>query len=129
MPCDLQNNTLCVRSCDALFRLPPPFDCCFFCCAGMRYYVDNILSELDVPGEYYIDDAGSIYFWPPDDINLGEGYASIHRLLCVVIASPLDSTAAATGDVCERHVDIREVYSQSKRWESPTTGFPGVKTN
>ena len=46
--------------------------------AGMRYYVDNILSELDIPGEYYIDDAGTIYFWPIGDIEELEIYASIH---------------------------------------------------
>ncbi|MCL4194360.1 MAG: right-handed parallel beta-helix repeat-containing protein [Thermoguttaceae bacterium] len=31
-----------------------------------RWYAFNLLSELDQPGEYYIDrEAGRIYFWPP----------------------------------------------------------------
>lgn len=33
--------------------------------AGQRFYFQNFLSELDAPGEYYIDrDNKKIYFWP-----------------------------------------------------------------
>jgi hypothetical protein len=33
-----------------------------------RWYALNLLSELDTPGEYYIDrTAGKAYFWPPED--------------------------------------------------------------
>ncbi len=34
--------------------------------ADQRFYFQNFLSELDSPGEYYIDRANKkIYFWPP----------------------------------------------------------------
>jgi hypothetical protein len=34
--------------------------------AGARYFAFNILSELDQPGEYYIDrEASVLYVWPP----------------------------------------------------------------
>jgi hypothetical protein len=32
------------------------------------YYVYNLLEEIDLPGEYYIDRVGGVlYFWPPSD--------------------------------------------------------------
>ncbi|MCK9265898.1 right-handed parallel beta-helix repeat-containing protein [bacterium] len=37
------------------------------------YYFYNILSELSVPGEFYIDrDTGNLYFYPPDKIKGSE---------------------------------------------------------
>ncbi len=34
---------------------------------GDRYYVQNLLEELDAPGEWYLDKQSStLYFWPPD---------------------------------------------------------------
>jgi len=34
-------------------------------CAGDRYFVENILQELDGPGEWYLDRAqGKLYLWP-----------------------------------------------------------------
>ena len=40
---------------------------------GGPYYVYNLLSELDSPGEWYIDrDAGRLYIWPPEDIGKSE---------------------------------------------------------
>ena len=36
---------------------------------GGRYYFSNILDELDIPGEYYVDkEKGILYFYPEDDI-------------------------------------------------------------
>lgn len=35
---------------------------------GGYYYFFNVLEELDIPGEYYIDrDNGILYFYPPDE--------------------------------------------------------------
>ncbi|MCE5237595.1 right-handed parallel beta-helix repeat-containing protein [bacterium] len=34
-------------------------------CSGDRYFVENILAELDSPGEWYLDRAqGKVYLWP-----------------------------------------------------------------
>lgn len=38
--------------------------------AYQQYYAKNILDELDMPGEYYLDRESLIlYFWPPKQIN------------------------------------------------------------
>jgi len=35
---------------------------------GQRYYAENLLCELNRPGEYYLDrSTGLLYFWPPTD--------------------------------------------------------------
>lgn len=37
---------------------------------GGRYYAYNLIEEIDVPGEYYIDyDSGMLYFYPPESYN------------------------------------------------------------
>jgi len=43
-----------------------------------RFRYDNVLEELDVAGEYWIDrSTGILYFWPPSDITLKDSYVSI----------------------------------------------------
>ncbi len=38
-----------------------------------HYYALNILSEIDMPGEWYVDrETGVLYFWPPDKMNGAE---------------------------------------------------------
>ncbi|HNS32906.1 MAG TPA: right-handed parallel beta-helix repeat-containing protein [bacterium] len=40
---------------------------------NMPYYAYNLLSELDSPGEWYLDrDTGRLYFYPPDNPETGE---------------------------------------------------------
>lgn len=40
---------------------------------GQRYFIQNALSELDQPGEWYLDRAsGILYFWPPAPLNPGD---------------------------------------------------------
>ena len=35
--------------------------------AGNRFYVENLLEELDEPGEWCLDtETGTLYFWPPE---------------------------------------------------------------
>ncbi|MCK9265998.1 hypothetical protein M0P98_03830 [bacterium] len=37
------------------------------------YFVYNLFSEIDSPGEWYLDrDSNMLYFWPPEDINKSE---------------------------------------------------------
>lgn len=51
--------------------------------SGQRYYAFNALSELDMPGEYYIDrQDGILYFWPDEplteqssfDVSMSQGF-------------------------------------------------------
>ena len=45
---------------------------------GKRFYWENILEELDQPGEFYVDrKAGILYFWPPAPIKNAEVFVSI----------------------------------------------------
>lgn len=46
---------------------------------NQRYYVLNVLEELDSPGEWYLDRAtGILYFWPPG--SLADGDCSVTTL-------------------------------------------------
>ncbi len=37
---------------------------------GDRYFVQNLLEELDAPGEWYLDaQTKTLYFWPPEGVN------------------------------------------------------------
>ena len=41
--------------------------------AGKVYYAENLLEEITVPGEWYLDrTTGALYFWPPSDLASGE---------------------------------------------------------
>jgi len=45
---------------------------------GKWYYAFNLLSELDTPGEWYLDRETSIlYFWPPKPIRGGDAIVSV----------------------------------------------------
>ena len=36
------------------------------------FVVENVLEELDEPGEWYLDsEAGTVYFWPPEELTEG----------------------------------------------------------
>lgn len=40
---------------------------------GDRYFVQNLLAELDAPGEWYLDrKEHKLYFWPPGDLKSNE---------------------------------------------------------
>ena len=50
-----------------------------------RYYVRNLLEELDAPGEWYLDRrTWTLYFWPPGDLNGGVVYAPTLQTLIEV---------------------------------------------
>lgn len=45
---------------------------------GKRWYALNLIEELDMPGEYYVEsDNGMLYFWPPSDISNAELIVSV----------------------------------------------------
>ena len=45
---------------------------------GQWFYGLNILAELDMPGEWYLDrDDGILYFWPPAPIEKGQAIVSV----------------------------------------------------
>lgn len=44
---------------------------------GARYYALNLLSEIDSPGEWYLDrETGVLYFWPPAAIDGAKAFVS-----------------------------------------------------
>lgn len=44
---------------------------------GQWFYALNLLCEIDMPGEWYLDrDEGALYFWPPDDPARGRAVLS-----------------------------------------------------
>lgn len=60
-----------------VLKLKPPFHS-FGYRPGQRYYALNLLSELDQPGEWYLDRAaGRLYFWPPGPLDKGEVVLSV----------------------------------------------------
>ena len=45
---------------------------------GKWYYAFNLLSEIDTPGEWYLErEGGILYFWPPNEIQEGEAVVSM----------------------------------------------------
>ena len=49
---------------------------------GQWFYGLNILAELDMPGEWYLDrERGILYFWPPTPIERGRAVVSVSDVL------------------------------------------------
>lgn len=47
---------------------------------GQWFYGFNLLSEIDEPGEYYVDrEKGLLYFYPPSDIENGDAFVSVNK--------------------------------------------------
>lgn len=45
---------------------------------GQWFYVFNLLTEIDQPGEWYVDrENGVLYFWPPSPVTDGEAIVSV----------------------------------------------------
>ena len=48
--------------------------------AGRWFYAENVLPELDSPGEWYLDrDPSILYFWPPAPLSSGKVVVSVVR--------------------------------------------------
>jgi hypothetical protein len=47
---------------------------------GQWFYAENVLAELDSPGEWYLDrNSSMLYFWPPAPLSSGKVVASVVR--------------------------------------------------
>lgn len=47
---------------------------------GQWFYAENVLPELDSPGEWYLDrDTAILYFWPPEPLSSGKAMVSVAR--------------------------------------------------
>lgn len=71
------------------------------------YYVYNLLEELDVPGEYYIDrEAGKLYLWPPSPIENAEVELSQTTSPFLVFYNTSDITVSGISFECARGMGI-----------------------
>jgi hypothetical protein len=69
---------------------------------NQRYYVLNILEELDTPGEWYLDRKnGLLYFWPPEPI--GNNAVSVSLLDQPLVALNNTSFVTISGITFERN--------------------------
>jgi hypothetical protein len=79
-----------------VLAVKPPYHAYGYC-KDRWFYAFNLLSELDRPGEWYLDrKAGLLYFWPPDGAG---GLAAGHPTVSLI------DTLIAMRDVA--HVTIR----------------------
>ena len=47
---------------------------------GQWFYAENVLPELDRPGEWYLDrESAILYFWPPEPLTSGQVVVSVVR--------------------------------------------------
>lgn len=82
---DWADTTLAVQSVDGsgaiTLQSPAPT---YGLAVGQRVFIENALSELDSPGEYYVDqNAGLLYFWPPATMTSGDVRVSVANSLLV----------------------------------------------
>ncbi|MBM4086932.1 MAG: right-handed parallel beta-helix repeat-containing protein, partial [Planctomycetes bacterium] len=69
---------------------------------GDRYFVRNLLEELDAPGEWYLDrDAGVLYFWPPGDVAQGEARAPVVKTLVELNGASYMTVRGFTLEACD----------------------------
>ena len=78
---------------------------------GNRFYVDNLLEELDAPGEWYYDrEAGQVYFWPPDGADPADG-VSVPVLSDLITVKGDSASGAFVSYVQFRDFDLAETAS------------------
>ncbi len=67
---------------------------------GDRYYVRNLLEELDTPGEWYLDGKSeTLYFWPPAELK--------GRVVCAPTLRTLIAIGPGTSHVTIRGLDLQ----------------------
>jgi hypothetical protein len=67
---------------------------------GQWFYAYNLLSELDAPGEWYLDrESGTLYFWPPAPIRRGLPTVSVIPSLITMNEASFVTLAGMTLEV------------------------------
>jgi len=70
---------------------------------GQRFYAENVLAELDTPGEWYVDRRSkTLYLWPPEPIEKAEVLFSVLEQPLVVLRET-------------SHVEIRDLVLEAGR--------------
>ncbi len=108
---------------------------------GQRFFIQNALSELDQPGEYYVDRAAArVYIWPPAAMAYGDVTASVVDSLLVVnnalnltISNLTFDTARgdglqllAGGKITVDHVTLRNMGNRGAVSNAGSSGFSNV---
>ena len=90
---------------------------------GRRYYVYNLLEEIDAPGEWYVDRARRLlYFLPPD------GLTGDLLLSCGAKDKAVFSLNRAD-NVTFRGIDFRYAGAALKAWQANNVELDGVKAS
>ena len=94
---------------------------------GQWFYAFNALSELDQPGEWYLDrETGVLYFWPPDARLDAAPTAAPDAAAKVTVVVSLLPTLVAMRDVS--HVTLRGFVLEACRGNAVTvSGGTGVR--
>jgi len=86
-----------------------------------RWYALNLLSELDQPGEYYIDRAaGSLYFWPPSEggtamLSQAEGFIRAEGMSYVTFRGFTFEACRATAIVIKGRTECNKLVGCTVR--------------
>ncbi len=74
---DSRQPVAAIDTAQRVIRLRPPYHSYGYR-KGQWFYVFNLLSELDQPGEWYLDrERGRLYFWPPTPLTTGAAEVSL----------------------------------------------------
>lgn len=69
---------------------------------GDRYFIYNVLEELDAPGEWYLDRAArTLYFWPPRPLEGLDVYAPTTENLIEIVDASWITLRGFTMECCD----------------------------
>ncbi|MCE5240365.1 right-handed parallel beta-helix repeat-containing protein [bacterium] len=100
---------------------------------GDRYFVQNLLEELDAPGEWYLDpDQSRLYFWPPSDVAKAEVLAPVvgdlikldgasYTTLRGLTIEGCDGTGVVVAN-CERSLIAQSIVRNTGGWGLSISG-------
>lgn len=89
--------------------------------AGDRYFLENVLEELDSPGEWYLDrKSGQLYYWPPS------GQSGATRVVAPRVGRIFQLLGDAAKNQTVAHVKIAGLAFQETDY-SPDDGCEGYK--